>query len=72
MRRSHLSEPDQEKDFSARIAQLLARIDCRRADTGEQREAIFRLRYQAYLRDGSIFPNSSGSFSDPYDKAGNV
>ena len=60
------------RSFSARIAQLLARIDCRRADTGEQREAIFRLRYQAYLRDGSIFPNSSGSFSDPYDKAGNV
>jgi N-acyl-L-homoserine lactone synthetase len=61
-----------ENSFSDRIAQLLARIDCRRADSGEQREAIFRLRYQAYLRDGAIPPNSSASFSDPYDETGNV
>ncbi len=57
--------------FSDRIAQLLARIDCRRADSGEQREAIFRLRYQAYMREGAISPNSSKAFSDPYDESEN-
>jgi len=57
--------------FSDRIAQLLARIDCRRADSGEQREAIFRLRYQAYMREEAISPNSSKAFSDPYDESEN-
>ncbi len=61
-----------EPSFSDRVAQLLDRIDYRLADSDEQREAIFRLRYEAYLRDGGIYPNSSGSFSDRYDKTGNV
>ena len=58
--------------FSERVARLLDRIECRLADSGEQREAIFRLRYQAYMRDGAISPNSSSMFSDPYDEKGNV
>jgi N-acyl-L-homoserine lactone synthetase len=58
--------------FSESVSLLLDRIDCRPAASREEREAIFRLRYQAYLRDGSIFPNDSGLFSDPYDETGNV
>jgi N-acyl-L-homoserine lactone synthetase len=58
--------------FSDRVENLLDRIDCRLADAGEQREAISRLRYQAYLRDGGILPNSSRTFSDPFDETGNV
>jgi N-acyl-L-homoserine lactone synthetase len=50
----------------------LARIVFRRADSGEQREAIFRLRYQAYTREGAISPNSSGMFSDHYDETDNA
>jgi hypothetical protein len=61
-----------ECSFSESVSRLLDRIDCRHADSAEEREAIFRLRYQAYLRDGSIFPDSSGSFSDPYDDTDNV
>ncbi len=61
-----------ESGFSAGVSRLLDRIDCRHADSDEEREAIFRLRYQAYLRDGSISRNSSGSFSDPYDETDNV
>jgi hypothetical protein len=38
----------------------------------EDREAIFRLRYQAYSREGGIFGNSSRKFSDAYDEIGNV
>jgi hypothetical protein len=58
--------------FSDRVAQLLDRIDCRPADSGEEREAIFRLRYQAYLREGAISPNFSGTFCDPYDDSANA
>jgi N-acyl-L-homoserine lactone synthetase len=58
--------------FSDRITRLSDRIDYRIVDSGEQGQAIFRLRYQAYIRDGTISPNSSGRFSDPYDETGNV
>jgi N-acyl-L-homoserine lactone synthetase len=61
-----------ESSFSDSITQLLARIVFRRADSGEQREAIFRLRYQAYTREGAISPNSSGMFSDHYDETDNA
>lgn len=57
--------------FSDRVSQLLDRIDCRLADSEAERTAIFRLRYQAYLRDGGIGPNSSRSFSDRHDETGN-
>ena len=63
---------DANGSFSDRLAQLLARIEFRRADSGEQREAIFRLRYQAYTREGAISRNSSGTFSDHYDETHNV
>jgi N-acyl-L-homoserine lactone synthetase len=58
--------------FSESVAKLLDRIDYRRADTAEAREAIFRLRYQAYVRDGTIAPNATGTFRDPYDDTDNV
>lgn len=61
-----------EEGFSDRVARLLDRIDCRLAVSSEEREAVFRLRYQAYLRDDGIAPNSSKMFSDAYDEAGNV
>ena len=75
---SHLSPSavsDQEtaqSSFSDRVANLLDRIDCRLAHADEEREAIFRLRHRAYLRDGSILPNRFGSFSDSYDETDNV
>jgi N-acyl-L-homoserine lactone synthetase len=63
--------PDQGS-FSDRVAKLLDRIDYRRADTDRERDAIFRLRYQAYLRDGTIPANASGLFSDNYDDTDNA
>jgi N-acyl-L-homoserine lactone synthetase len=61
-----------EKNLSDRIAALLARIECRRADSVGEREAIFRLRYEAYLREGAISANSSRRFSDAYDDSPNA
>jgi hypothetical protein len=72
-RRSIVSaHPSPERNFSDRIATLLARIDCRRADTSEERESIYRLRYQAYLREGAISADPSGRFADADDEADNA
>jgi hypothetical protein len=58
--------------FTDRVAQLLDRIDCRLAESEEERDAIFRLRYDAYLREGAIAPNFAQTFADPYDESDNV
>jgi hypothetical protein len=72
-RHSSFSAPDSPQTiFTDRIAALLARIECRRADSVEDREAIFRLRYDAYLREGAISPDSSERFADRYDDAANT
>lgn len=64
--------PDTQNNFSDRVSQLLGRLDCRLAETPEEREAIFRLRYECYLREGAISPNASETFSDSYDDSPNA
>ena len=51
---------------------LLSRVDYRRADTLEEREAIFRLRYAAYLQESAIPPDASGRFCDALDDTDNA
>lgn len=58
--------------FAERGFDLLERIDYRRADSDEEKEAIYRLRYQAYLREGAIAPNSLNELSDRYDDMPNA
>src|SRR5262245_36545185 len=58
--------------FANRVADLLHRLDCRIAETPEERETIFRLRYECYLREGAIEANASETFSDPYDDSPNA
>jgi hypothetical protein len=59
-----------EKCFSERAADLLSRLECRRVDSIEEGEAIFRLRRQAYLREGA--PESFRAVTDHYDGAKNT
>jgi hypothetical protein len=66
----HHTKP--ENAFSDSVSRLLDRMDVRLAQSSEDREAISRLRYQAYLREGAISPNATGTFSDPYDEIGKV
>jgi N-acyl-L-homoserine lactone synthetase len=71
--RSTVSElPRSETGFSESVALLLNRMDIRRAETPEERESIYRLRYQAYLREGAISPSHARTFSDPYDETENA
>src|ERR1043165_3065350 len=64
--------PEPQNLFANRVAELLGRLDCRVAETPEEREPIFRLRYECYLREGTITPNETGLFSDPYDDSPNA
>ena len=66
------SRKSKELSFSDHVTGLLARSDYRRADSGEEREAIYRLRYTAYLREGAISADFSGTFSDAYDETDNA
>src|SRR5947209_3949940 len=58
--------------FSERVAKLLDRIDYRRADGSKEREALFALRYRAYLRDGTLTGNPTQTFKDEYDDTDNA
>lgn len=57
---------------SDRLYQLLDKVDYRVAATDEDREAIFRLRYDAYIREHMIAPSFSKSLSDKYDSLDNT
>jgi N-acyl amino acid synthase FeeM len=54
-------------NFVDRVDRLLQRVDYRRADSTEERIAIFKLRHEAYVREGAIAARLSGEFSDPFD-----
>lgn len=58
--------------FAQNVTDLISRIEYRRAETEADKEAIYRLRYQCYLREGAIQPDESGRFSDDFDAAPNV
>jgi hypothetical protein len=58
--------------LSDRVLALLERVNYRRADTAEEKEAIFRLRYEAYLREGTIPPSPIRRFCDAQDEDNNA
>ena len=73
VRRSHFAgRSSAQGKFSDRVGRLSANTEFTRADSREQREAIFRLRYDAYRREGAIAPNPERSFSDPDDDSDNA
>jgi hypothetical protein len=50
---------------------LLDLIDYRLAETEADKEAIYRLRYRAYLHEGAIEPRSDRRLTDRFDDAPN-
>src|ERR1700761_1297873 len=52
---------------AGRSVDPLDHVDYRRADTPEQKDEIYRLRYRAYLREGAILPSESEQVTDRYD-----
>jgi hypothetical protein len=57
--------------FPERSADPLEHVDYRLAETEEERDEIYRLRYRAYLREGAILPSASERVTDHHDDAPN-
>lgn len=62
-----MSADSNGSNFAEKLVAYLQRVDYRVAHTIEERDAIFRLRYDAYLREDTIKSNSSKMFRDEYD-----
>src|SRR5215470_5792230 len=50
-----------------RGSDLLGQVDYRLAETSEEREEIYKLRYRAYLREGAIVESPLERNTDQYD-----
>ncbi|WP_439574291.1 N-acyl amino acid synthase FeeM domain-containing protein [Phreatobacter sp.] len=58
--------------FANNVTELLGRLEYRLAVTKQDKQAIYRLRYACYLREGAIRRNKSELFHDRFDRAPNV
>ena len=58
---------EQPLSFNERAARMLARVHYRRAIDEGDRDEIFRLRHDGYVRDGGIEQLPSGRFFDRWD-----
>jgi N-acyl amino acid synthase FeeM len=54
-------------DASSAAFDLLDQVDYRLAQTPEEKEDIYQLRYRAYLREGAILPLPEKRITDGYD-----
>lgn len=55
-----------------RGAALFDRVDYRLIETPEERDAVYEMRYRAYLHGGLISPSASHRIIDSYDEAPNA
>ncbi len=53
--------------FTRAVLSVMDRIEYRFCDSGEDLEAIYRLRYEAYLQAGMLKPNASRMVRDKFD-----
>lgn len=68
---SHREEAAKGPSLSQRVRELLRRTEYRVMRTQEDQEAIFKLRYDAYLREGAIERRESGKLTDDFDNSAN-
>src|ERR1700710_518239 len=54
-----------------RGVELLDQVDYRLAETEAEKEAIYRLRYRAYLHEGAIEPRADQRLTDRFDELPN-
>jgi hypothetical protein len=52
--------------------EVLDQVDYRLAETEEEKDAIYRLRYRAYLNEGAIEPNRDQRTTDCFDDTPNT
>ncbi|BAT58974.1 hypothetical protein GJW-30_1_01502 [Variibacter gotjawalensis] len=61
------NKSEDQLSFTDRVAAFLENVDYRLMSSPEDRETIYRLRYDAYLREGTIEPSPSRRITDKYD-----
>ena len=69
---SFVAYRDAAPTLSERVMNLLDKVDYRQAVTEGEKDAIYRLRYQAYLREGAITASFSKRLSDRFDDLDNA
>jgi N-acyl-L-homoserine lactone synthetase len=57
--------------FAERVMTLLDRVDYRQAVSETEKDAVYRLRYEAYLRERAIGPSFARRLSDRFDDLDN-
>jgi len=57
--------------FDKSVLAVLERLEYRCCDSGEDLEAIYRLRYDSYLRAGMVRPDASRMVADRFDELPN-
>jgi len=58
-------------NFAHKLLKYLQEADYRVAANQEDRDIIYRLRYEAYMREGVITPNDARIYKDAYDDMDN-
>ena len=58
--------------FAANVDHLLETLEYRTIETDADLDAVLRLRYDAYLKEGAITPSESHRLSDSFDHLDNV
>src|SRR6187549_2650551 len=61
-----MASADQATEASKR-SDILDRVDYRLAETEAEKEAIYSLRYRAYLHEGAIEPRADRRLADRFD-----
>jgi N-acyl-L-homoserine lactone synthetase len=58
--------------FAARVMELLGKIEYRRLESTADLDAVLRLRYTAYLKEGAIEASEEERFADRFEDLDNV
>jgi hypothetical protein len=66
------SEAETTTAALGRSSNLLDQVDYRLAQTPEEKEEIYNLRYRAYLREGAVKASADQRVTDQYDDAPNA
>lgn len=68
----HGDRGDPGSTFNQSIFASLKRLEYRLINTGDDLEAIYRLRYHSYVQSGMVSPNATGKVFDRYDELDNA
>lgn len=58
--------------FAENVQQLIDKVEYRPIQTDADLDAVLKLRYAAYLREGALTPHQSGRLPDCFDRLDNV